>query len=86
MAARYQEELERKEFYLIDTKIEQVVAGLGLTAIGLDRPIEQMSGGQRAKVILAKLLLEKPDIFAFGRAYKLFGYRAHSLAYRIPQF
>ena len=31
-------------------------------AIGLDRPIEQMSGGQRAKVILAKLLLEKPDI------------------------
>ena len=61
-AARYQEELERKEFYLIDTKIEQVATGLGLTAIGLDRPIEQMSGGQRAKVILAKLLLEKPDI------------------------
>ncbi|MEY8495912.1 ABC-F family ATP-binding cassette domain-containing protein [Lachnospiraceae bacterium 29-91] len=62
MAARYQEELERKEFYLIDTKIEQVATGLGLTAVGLDRPIEQMSGGQRAKVILAKLLLEKPDI------------------------
>ena len=36
--------------------------GLGLLAIGLDRPIEQMSGGQRAKVILAKLLLEKPDV------------------------
>jgi len=62
MAARYQEELERNEFYLIDTKIEQVTTGLGLMAIGLDRPIEQMSGGQRAKVILAKLLLEKPDI------------------------
>ncbi len=62
MAARYQEELEREEFYLIDTKIEQVATGLGLMAIGLDRPIEQMSGGQRAKVILAKLLLEKPDI------------------------
>lgn len=62
MAARYQEELERNEFYLIDTKIEQVTTGLGLMAIGLDRPIEQMRGGQRAKVILAKLLLEKPDI------------------------
>jgi len=62
LAARYQEELERGEFYLIDTKIEQVATGLGLMAIGLDRPIEQMSGGQRAKVILAKLLLEKPDI------------------------
>lgn len=36
--------------------------GLGLLAIGLERPMEQMSGGQRAKVILAKLLLEKPDI------------------------
>lgn len=61
-AARYQEELERQNFYLIDTKIEQVAAGLGLSAIGLDRPIAQMSGGQRAKVILAKLLLEKPDV------------------------
>lgn len=62
IAAKYQEELERQEFYLIDTKIEQVATGLGLAAVGLERPIEQMSGGQRAKVILAKLLLEKPDI------------------------
>ena len=62
MAARYQEELERNEFYLIDTKIEQVTTGLGLMAIGLDRPIEQMSGGERGKGIFAKLLLEKPDI------------------------
>lgn len=61
-AARYQEELELQDFYLIDTKIEQVATGLGLLAIGLDRPIAQMSGGQRAKVILAKLLLEKPDV------------------------
>ena len=47
---------------MIDTHIEQVSNGLGLTAIGLDRPIAEMSGGQRAKVILAKLLLEKPDV------------------------
>lgn len=47
---------------MIDTHIEQVANGLGLTAIGLDRPIAEMSGGQRAKVILAKLLLEKPDV------------------------
>lgn len=61
-AARLQEELEINDFYSIDMHIEQVAAGLGLSAIGLDRPVEQMSGGQRAKVILAKLLLEKPDI------------------------
>ena len=62
LAAQYQEELEGCGFYLIDTHIEQVSNGLGLTAIGLDRPIAEMSGGQRAKVILAKLLLEKPDV------------------------
>lgn len=61
-AAQYQEELERQGFYMIDTKIEQVATGLGLAAIGLERSIEQMSGGQRAKLILAKLLLEQPDI------------------------
>ena len=61
-AAQLQEELETHDFYSIDTHIEQVANGLGLIAIGLDRPIVQMSGGQRAKVILAKLLLEKPDV------------------------
>ncbi len=62
LAARYQEQLEIHDFYSIETQIEQVANGLGLLAIGLERPMEQMSGGQRAKVILAKLLLEKPDI------------------------
>lgn len=62
LAAKYQEQLEIHDFYLIDTQIEQVADGLGLLAIGLDRPIDKMSGGQRAKVILAKLLLEKPDV------------------------
>lgn len=62
LAAKYQEELEINDFYSIDTHIEQVSEGLGLLSIGLDCPIEHMSGGQRAKVILAKLLLEKPDI------------------------
>lgn len=62
LAAKYQEQLEIQGFYDIDTRIGQVVSGLGLSAIGLARPVGQMSGGQRAKVILAKLLLEKPDV------------------------
>ena len=61
-AAQLQECLEMEDFYSIDTRIEQVASGLGLFAVGLDRTIDQMSGGQRAKVILAKLLLEKPDV------------------------
>lgn len=62
LAAKYQEQLEGQDFYGIDTRIGQVVTGLGLAAIGLTRPIGEMSGGQRAKVILAKLLLAKPDV------------------------
>lgn len=61
-AAECQEQLEIHNFYSIDTQIEQVAVGLGLLSMGLDRSIGQISGGQRAKVILAKLLLEKPDI------------------------
>lgn len=44
-AAQLQECLEMEEFYSIDTHIEQVASGLGLSALGLDRPIDQMSGG-----------------------------------------
>ncbi len=58
----YQETLEKNNFYFIDTRIAKVAFGLGLSAIGLDRPIAKISGGQRAKVILAKLLLERPDV------------------------
>jgi len=61
-AAQYQEQLETGNFYQVQTEIEKTAQNLGLTAIGLNRRIAQLSGGQRAKVILAKLLLEKPDV------------------------
>ncbi|NOU86355.1 ATP-binding cassette domain-containing protein [Paenibacillus sp. LMG 31460] len=61
-AAEHQEQLEMHDFYSLDSTINKVINGLGLNAIGVDRPIQELSGGQRAKVILAKLLLEKPDV------------------------
>ncbi|MCP3738138.1 ABC-F family ATP-binding cassette domain-containing protein [Rossellomorea sp. BNER] len=61
-AAEYQEQLEVCDFYSIDSKINKIVSGLGINAIGMDRTIHGLSGGQRAKVILAKLLLEKPEV------------------------
>ncbi|CAK1248529.1 ATPase components of ABC transporters with duplicated ATPase domains (Uup) [Fructobacillus tropaeoli] len=61
-AGRLQEELDAAGFYDVDTEIERVISGLGLEAIGRDRELEHMSGGQRAKVILAKLLLENDDV------------------------
>ncbi|MCQ6560154.1 ABC-F family ATP-binding cassette domain-containing protein [Paenibacillus mendelii] len=57
-----QEELEIGDFYLIDVKVEEMANGLGLNAIGLDRDVSALSGGQRTKVLLAKLLLEKPTV------------------------
>jgi len=57
-----QEELEIGDFYLIDVKVEEMANGLGLNAIGLDRDVTALSGGQRTKVLLAKLLLEKPTV------------------------
>ena len=57
-----QELLSAHDFYLIDTKVEEVGRALGLSDIGLDRDVTELSGGQRTKVLLAKLLLEKPDI------------------------
>lgn len=61
-AARYQEFLQEKDFYAVDSHIARVAAGLGLTAIGMDRTLDTLSGGQRTKVILAKLLLSSPDV------------------------
>ncbi|WP_459129099.1 ABC-F family ATP-binding cassette domain-containing protein [Guggenheimella bovis] len=57
-----QDLLDHHGFYEIDVKIERVAKGLGLTELGLDNPASEQSGGQRAKILLAKLLLEEPEI------------------------
>lgn len=61
-AAECQQELEIRDYYSADTKIEQVMEGLGLSSLGGEHFISEMSGGQRAKIILAKILLEEPDV------------------------
>lgn len=57
-----QDILTNNDFYIIDAKVEEVARGLGLDDVGLERDVQDLSGGQRTKVLLAKLLLEKPDI------------------------
>lgn len=57
-----QDTLDSHDFYVIDAKVEEVARALGLSELGLDRNVTDLSGGQRTKVLLAKLLLEKPDI------------------------
>jgi len=49
-------------FYDIDATINKIAAGVGIQKIGMDTKLGEISGGQRAKVILGKLLLESPDV------------------------
>lgn len=57
-----QDTLTMHDFYTIDAKIEEVSRALGILELGLDRDVTDLSGGQRTKILLAKLLLAKPDI------------------------
>lgn len=57
-----QEMLDHHDFYLIDAKINEVANAFGISDLGLQRDVSELSGGQRTRILLAKLLLEKPDI------------------------
>ena len=61
-AGTLQDLLTMHDFYMIDAKVEEVARALGLLDLGLDKDVTDLSGGQRTKVLMAKLLLEKPDI------------------------
>lgn len=57
-----QDLLTMHDFYVIDAKVDEVAAALGLSDLGLERDVTDLSGGQRTRILLGKLLLEKPDI------------------------
>lgn len=61
-ASSIQELLIEKDFYSLKSKISNVINGLGLNMDVLKMPIKYLSGGMRAKIILAKLLLEENDV------------------------
>ncbi|WP_461197550.1 ABC-F family ATP-binding cassette domain-containing protein [Enterococcus sp. N249-2] len=61
-AGELQNQLDQGDFYQMDTLIDDLAEGLGIAILGMDTPFASLSGGQRSKLILAKMLLEKPDM------------------------
>jgi len=59
---KLQETFELVGGYAYETLIRQVLTGLGFTPQDFDRPLNQLSGGQRTRALLARLLLSKPDL------------------------
>jgi ATP-binding cassette subfamily F protein 3 len=57
-----QHEFELKGGYTMDTQIKRVLSGLGFKPGEEHKPLSQLSGGQRVRAALAKLLLQSPDI------------------------
>lgn len=55
-------ELERLDAYHVDHLVEEVLHGLGFTPDQYDRPLTTFSGGQQNRALLARMLLEKPDL------------------------
>ncbi|WP_424348423.1 ABC-F family ATP-binding cassette domain-containing protein [Kocuria sp. CH-021] len=51
---------ERHGLWTLDARIETVLAGLGLARLPRDRPVGELSGGQRRRLALAALLLARP--------------------------
>ena len=61
-AQAIQDELDNNNFYAINSKVGNIINGLGITNYGLDTMLSNLSGGQREKVYLAKMLLEDCDV------------------------
>jgi len=57
-----QHELHTRDVFHVDRRIQQVLAGLGFAEASWHKPVVQLSGGQQNRLLLAKLLLEDPDI------------------------
>ncbi|HYC86223.1 MAG TPA: ABC-F family ATP-binding cassette domain-containing protein [Chryseosolibacter sp.] len=59
---KLQEKFDHLDGYSMQAKAEEVLEGIGFSTADLHRPLKEFSGGWRMRVMLAKLLLEKPSL------------------------
>lgn len=70
-----QDELERNDFYSIQSKIDKTIIGLGIDSFGVDTFLTNLSGGQQSKVILARLLLENSNVLLLDEPTNFLDYK-----------
>jgi len=56
------EQFEQAGGYTVETRIEQVLSGTGFDLGDLDKPVNILSGGQKTRALLARLILLDPDV------------------------
>lgn len=61
-SSNMQDYLDKHDYYDLDSQIKKVANGIGVGTFGYDTPVANLSGGQRAKLMLAKLLLSELDV------------------------
>ncbi|HLZ61151.1 MAG TPA: ABC-F family ATP-binding cassette domain-containing protein [Ktedonosporobacter sp.] len=57
-----QDTLERLGYYEADARSEQLIAGLNIGGVTLDRAVSTLSGGQKTKLALVRLLFQSPEL------------------------
>src|SRR5690349_14187589 len=60
--AQAQDDLKRLGYYEAEARCEQLISGINLSGITLDRLVSTLSGGQRTKLGLIRLLFQSPDL------------------------
>lgn len=60
--SRFSHEFEQKNGYALRSELTGVLKGLGFSEKDFGRPVNQLSGGQKTRVSLGKLLLSRPDV------------------------
>jgi ATP-binding cassette, subfamily F, member 3 len=60
--AEIHDRLEHQDAYSIEHRVEEILGGLGFASIDFGRAAQTFSGGQQSRLMLAKLLLQSPDL------------------------
>ena len=66
---RLQEHLYQQDAYNLDYRIERILNGLGFNESEFHKPVEKLSGGQKNRLALAKLLLAEPDLMILDEPF-----------------